>query len=60
MTEEQENLLMREKYRSERYMLISNTIRVIGFIILAISFNHWWISLLSILFLTYLKDEKSD
>ena len=60
MTEEQENLLMREKYRRERYMLISNTIRVIGFIILAIAFNHWWISLLSILFWTYLKDEKSD
>ena len=60
MSEEQENLIIKEKYKQQRDILISNTVRVLGFILLAIVFNHWWISLLSILFLTYLKDEKSD
>lgn len=32
-------------------IMINNTIRIIAFVILAIVFNHWWISLLSILFL---------
>ena len=56
MSEEQENLIIKEKYKQQRDILISNTVRVLGFILLAIAFNHWWIALFSILFLTYTKD----
>lgn len=53
MSEEQENLVIKEKYKQQRDLLISNTIRILGFILLAIVFEHWWISLFSILFLSY-------
>ena len=32
-------------------IMINNTIRIIAFVILAIVFNHWWVSLLSLFFL---------
>ena len=41
-------------------LLISNTIRVIAFVILAIYFEKWWIALFAGLFLAYFKDEKED
>ena len=53
MSEEYENCL---KYRQQRDVLISNTIRVLGFILLAIVFNHWWIVFFSALFMTYIDD----
>jgi len=36
---------------NDKYMVIINTIRIALFIILAIVFNKWWISLFSTLFL---------
>ena len=36
---------------------ISNTIRVLGFIALAMFFNAWWMALLSVLFLTSYPDK---
>lgn len=56
MSEEQENLVIKEKCKQQRDILISNTVRVLGFILLAIAFNHWWIALFSILFLSCTKD----
>lgn len=56
MAEERENLLIKEKYKQQRDVLISNTVRIMGFVLLAIVFNHWWIVLFSVLFLTYIKD----
>lgn len=56
MSEEQENLVIKEKYKQQRDILISNTVIVLGFILLAIAFNHWWIALFSILFLSHTKD----
>lgn len=41
-------------------LLISNTIRVIAFVILAIYFEKWWIALFALLFLSYFEDEKED
>jgi len=35
--------------------MCNNTVRIIGFVILAAAFGKWWISLFSILFLTYEK-----
>lgn len=36
-------------------LLFSNTCRIALFVILAIYFNKWWISLFSAFFLTYTK-----
>lgn len=36
-------------------LLFSNTCRIALFVILAICFNKWWISLFSAFFLTYTK-----
>ena len=44
------------RYKQQRDILIWNTVRVIGFIVLAIVFGHWWISLFSILFLVSAKE----
>ena len=49
---------MSEKLKQNIALLISNTIRVLAFIGLAIYFDKWWIVLLSGLFLSYEKDEK--
>lgn len=60
MSEEKENIEIKERYKLQRNMLIANTVKILGFILLAIVFNHWWIALFSILFWTYTKNEKSD
>jgi hypothetical protein len=39
-------------------LLVSNTVRVICFTVLAIVFNHWWIVFFAGLFLTSVKDDK--
>lgn len=49
---------MEEKLKQQKYMLISNTVRVLGFIVLAMFFGKWWIVLFSALFLTYIDDDK--
>ena len=51
---------MSEKLIQNIAILISNTIRVLAFIGLAIFFGNWWIALFSALFLTYTKEDKSD
>lgn len=38
-------------------MLFSNTVRIALFIILAMVFEKWWISLFSTFFLTYTKND---
>ena len=57
MPEEHEDRIIKEKYKQQRDILISNTVRLLGFILLAIVFDRWWIVLLSILFWTYTKGE---
>ena len=57
MSEEHEDPIIKEKYKQQRDILISNTVRLLGFILLAIVFDRWWIVLLSILFWTYTKGE---
>ena len=49
---------MEDRLKQQKYMLISNTIRVLGFIVLAMFFGKWWIVLFSALFLTYIDDDK--
>lgn len=53
MPEEHEDLIIKVKYKQQRDILISNTVRLLGFILLAIAFGRWWIVLLSILFWSY-------
>ena len=48
---------MSEKLKQRIAMITNNTVRIIVFAVLAILFNHWWIVLLSALFLVYEKDE---
>lgn len=55
VSEEQENILIKEKYKQQRNVLISNTVRIMGFVLLAIVFEHWWIVLFSALFLTFIE-----
>ena len=57
MSEEHEDLIIKEKYKQQRDIMISNTVRLLGFILLAIVFGRWWIVLLSALFWSYIKDE---
>ena len=40
------------------YICVMNTIRILGFIMLAIVFQKWWISLFSTLFLIIKDNEK--
>lgn len=51
---------MSEELIQQIALLISNTIRVLAFIGLAMFFGKWWIALLSALFLTYTKEEDSN
>lgn len=51
---------MSEQLKMNIALLISNTVRVICFTILAITFNDWWIVLLAALFLSYERKEKND
>ena len=53
MSEEHKDSIIKEKYKQQRDILISNTVRLLGFILLAIAFGRWWIVLLSILFWSY-------
>lgn len=53
MQKEHEDLMIKEKYKQQRDILISNTVRLLGLILLAIAFGRWWIVLLSILFWSY-------
>lgn len=55
MPEEHKDSIIKEKYKQQRDILISNTVRLLGFILLAIVFDRWWIVLLSVLFWTYTK-----
>jgi hypothetical protein len=48
---------VREKLTQQIAILISNTVIVVCFALLAVAFNHWWIVLFSALFLTYTKSE---
>ena len=42
---------MSEETKLSIALLINNTVRIIGFIALAIFFKKWWICLLAVLFL---------
>lgn len=48
---------MSEESKMNAILLLSNTIRIIAFVVLAIVFKHWWIVLFSALFLSSWKDE---
>ena len=54
MSEEDKDIL---KYKQQRDMLIANTVKLLGFILLAIAFNRWWIALFVMLFWTFLKED---
>ena len=45
------------KYKQQRDVLIANTVKLLGFILLAIAFNRWWIALFVMLFWTFLKED---
>ena len=53
MPEEDKDIL---KYKQQRDVLIANTVKLLGFILLAIVFNRWWIALFVMLFWTFLKE----
>lgn len=46
---------MSEQLRQNIVMMLSNTIRILMFGVLAIIFNKWWIILFSALFLSFEK-----
>lgn len=48
------------KFICNLWLLVCNTIRIVAFVILSIYFNKWWLSLLSILFLTYNRENNYD
>lgn len=48
---------MSEHSKMNAILLLSNTVRIIAFIVLAIVFNRWWIALFSALFLSSLDEE---
>jgi len=48
---------MSEKSKMNAILLLSNTVRIIAFVVLAIVFRHWWIVLFSALFLSSWDDE---
>lgn len=48
---------MSEESKMNAILLLSNTIRIIAFVVLAIVFKHWWIVLFSALFLSSWNDE---
>lgn len=54
MSEEDKDVL---KYKQQRDVLIANTVKLLGFILLAIAFNRWWIALFVMLFWTFLKED---
>lgn len=51
---------MSEILKQQIALLISNTIRIALFVMLAIAFEKWWIALFSVLFLTSTKENKND
>ena len=48
---------MSEKLKQPIALLISNTIRIALFVMLAIVFEKWWIALFAILFLTSTEED---
>ena len=54
--EKEENADM-DKLKQRIAMMINNTLRIGIFCVLAVVFNHWWIILFSVLFLTYEKEK---
>lgn len=50
---------MSEHLKLQIAVLIKNTISLTLWIVLAITFNKWWIALFSILFLTFVKEENN-
>lgn len=38
-----EEELIRETVKQRIYMMVTNAIIIIGFVVLAIAFDHWWI-----------------
>lgn len=51
---------MSDKLIQQIALLISNTVRVLAFIGLAMFFGKWWIALFSALFLTYAKEDQTN
>lgn len=51
---------MSENLKLEIAVLIENVITIIVFSILAIFFQKWWIILVSIFFLSFIKDKKEQ
>lgn len=43
-----------------KWLMLKNSVAIICFTILAIVFNKWWISLLSIIFLTVVEYDKGS
>jgi len=48
---------MSEQLKQNILIAIVNTVRISLFVVLAIVFGKWWISLFSILFLVFTKDK---
>ena len=54
---------MSEELKQQILVITTNILKLIGFIILAIYFQKWWLVLISILFMSsieYKKDNKND
>lgn len=39
------------------HKMLNNTLRILGFIVLAIAFKHWWIVFFALLFMVGANDE---
>lgn len=51
---------MSEKLILQIAVLLKNLLGIFAFILLAIFFNKWWLSLLSILFMTDIVESKNE
>ena len=52
--------MMKNSDKITKWIMLKNSVAIICFTILAIVFNEWWISLLSIIFLTVVEYDKGS
>lgn len=52
--------MMSEIVKQRIWMMVTNAVIMLGFIILAIEFDHWWITLISALFINHERKEQDE
>lgn len=55
-----EEELIRETVKQRICMMVTNAIIIIGFVVLAIAFDHWWIVFFSALFIDHEDKDRNE